>query len=238
MMTKAELGVNVRKLDSNLHTAFITPCSTRGKNRNGRVGPSENSSSSPHLSSPMSAHAIARDLESENDEEDQSETAKHRMLRLGLDDGEEDESGTAKHRGLRVGVGLNDDWDPDSDDDESDNESVGGASVDDEVELEQEYQFRADIVVVPEFPSNLLLPEKELKLFIGDNFCCNLCSYPVKEVGITAVKVGFACSLFWTCSNPSCDKSDNIIAKTAMTNVSRSHKRYHRVYLRLLVTTL
>jgi hypothetical protein len=47
------------------------------------------------------------------------------------------------------------------------------------------------------------------------------------EVGITAVKVGFACSLFWKCSNPSCDKSDNIIAKTATTNVSGSHKRYH-----------
>jgi hypothetical protein len=133
--------------------------SSRGKNRNGRAWPSENSPSSPRLSSPMSAHAIAqlRDLESDDDGEDQSETAKHRMLRLGLDDDEEDESGTAKHRGLRVGVGLDDDWDPDSDDDKSDNESVGGASVDDEVELEQEYQFRADVVVVPESPSNLLV---------------------------------------------------------------------------------
>jgi hypothetical protein len=65
MVTKAELGVNLRKLDSNLRTALITPCSSRGKNRNSKVQHSQNSPSSPRLSSPMSSHVIAQlgDLE-------------------------------------------------------------------------------------------------------------------------------------------------------------------------------
>jgi hypothetical protein len=84
MVTMAQLGVNVRKLNSNLRAALITPSSTRGKNRNGFcknrkgiMGDSQNLPSSPCFSSPMSLHAIAqlRDLESEEDEEDESETA-------------------------------------------------------------------------------------------------------------------------------------------------------------------
>jgi hypothetical protein len=52
---------------------------------------------------------------------------------------------------------------------------VGDPDNDGEVELEQEYQFMAD--VVRECTSNLLLPEKDLTPFIRDNFSCNLCSY-------------------------------------------------------------
>jgi hypothetical protein len=208
MVTMAQLGVNVRKLNSNLRAALITPSSTRGKNRNGFcknrkgiMGDSQNLPSSPCFSSPMSLHAIAqlRDLESEEDEEDVSETADQRMLRLGVDD----ES----------------DSDSDDDDGEVDPDDDG------EVELEQEYQFTAD--VVRECTSNLLLPEEDLTLFIRDNFSCNLCSYRVQEVSLKTVKVGFACSLFLKCGNPSCDKSDNIIAKTAAQDVSGSYKRYH-----------
>ena len=157
MVTMAQLGVNVRKHNSNLRAASVTPRSTRGKNRNGMVGESRTVSSSPRLlSSPMSLHAIAqlRDLESEEDEEDESETANQRMLRLGVDD-------------------------------ESDSES----DDEDEVELEQEYQFTADIV--RESSSNLLLPEKDLTLFIRDNFSCNLCSYRVNDLSLKIVKVGF-----------------------------------------------
>jgi hypothetical protein len=115
---------------------------------------------------------------------------------------------------------VDDELDSDSDDD-------GEVDPDDdgEVELEQEYQFTAD--VVRECTSNLLLPEKDLTLFIRDNFSCNLCSYQVQEASLKTVKVGFACSLFWKCDNPSCDKSDNIIAKTAARDVSGSYKRYH-----------
>jgi hypothetical protein len=78
MVTKAELGVNVRKLDSNLRTAMITPCSTCGKYRNGKVEQSMDSPSSPRISSPMSSHAILhlRDLEFEDDKEEEEGTAK------------------------------------------------------------------------------------------------------------------------------------------------------------------
>jgi hypothetical protein len=95
-----------------------------------------------------------------------------------------------------------------------------------EVELEKEYQFTAD-VVCDESPSNLLLPEKDLTLFIRENFSCNLCLYRVKEVSLKAVKVRLAYSLFWKCSNPACNKLDNIIAKRATTDFSGSYRRYH-----------
>jgi hypothetical protein len=89
MVTMGQLGVNVRKLNSNLRASLVTPSSTRGKNRNdfdknrkGMVGESQNLPSSPRFSSPISSHAIARlrDLESEEDEEDESETANQQML--------------------------------------------------------------------------------------------------------------------------------------------------------------
>jgi hypothetical protein len=158
MVTMAQLGVNVRKLNSNLRAFLVTPSSTRGKNRNdfdknrkGMVGESQTLPSSPLFSTPMSSHAIAqlRDPESE-DEEDESETANQRMLRLGVDD----ESDSDPDDGGEV--------DPDDDGD---------------VDLEQEYQFTED--VVRECTSNLLLPEKDLTLFIRDNFSCNLCSHGV-----------------------------------------------------------
>jgi hypothetical protein len=202
----AQLGVNVRKLNSNLRAFLVTPSSTRDKNRNdfdknrkGMVGESQNLPSSPLFSSPMSSHAIARlrDPKSE-DEEDESETANQWMPWLGV----EDES------------------DSDSDDD-----SEIDPDDDGDVELEQEYQFTED--VVRECTSNLLLPEKYLTLFIRDNFSCNLCSYRVQEASLKMVEVGFACSLFWKCGNPSCDKSDNIIAKTATRDISGPYKRYH-----------
>ena len=66
MVTMAQLGVNVRKLNSNLRASLVTPSSTRGKNRNdfdknrkGMVGESQTLPSSPLFSSPMSSHAIA-----------------------------------------------------------------------------------------------------------------------------------------------------------------------------------
>jgi hypothetical protein len=206
MVTMAQLGVNVRKLNSNLRASLVTPSSTRGKNRNdfnknrkGMVGESQTLPSSPLFSSPMSSHAIARlrDPESE-DEEDESETANQRMLRLGVDNESDSDS--------------DDDGEVDPDDDG-------------DVDLEQEYQFTED--VVRECTSNLLLPEKDLTLFIRDNFSCNLCSHRIQEASLKTVKVGFACSLFWKCGNPSCDKSDNITAKTAVRDVSGSSKRYH-----------
>jgi hypothetical protein len=89
MVTMAQLGVNVRKLNSNMRASLVNPSSTRGKNingfdknRKGMVGESKNLPSSPRFSSPMSSHAIARlrDLESEEDEEDESETANQQML--------------------------------------------------------------------------------------------------------------------------------------------------------------
>jgi hypothetical protein len=86
---------------------------------------------------------------------------------------------------------VEDELDSDSDDD-------GEVDPDDdgEVELEQEYQFTAD--VVRECTSNLLLPEKDLTVFIRDNFSCDLCSYRVQEASLKTVKVGFAwCSLFF-----------------------------------------
>jgi hypothetical protein len=189
MVTMAQLGVNVRKLNSNLRAALVTPDSTRRKNRNGMVGESLNLPLSPRFSSPMSLQAIAqlRDLESEEDEEGNYETANQRMLQLGVE-----------------------------------NESDSDSDNDNEVELEKEYQFTAD-VVRDESTSNLLLPEKDLTLFIRENFSCNLCTYRVKEVSLKAVKVGFVCSLFWKCSNPACDKSDNIIAKRAATGFSGSY---------------
>jgi hypothetical protein len=165
----------------------------KNKNRIGMVEVSQNLPSSPCFSSPMSSHAIAqlRDLESEEDEEGNSETANQRRLQLGVDDK----------------------LDSDSDDNN-------------EVELEEESQFTADIVR-DESTSNLLLPVKNLTLFIRENFSCHLCSYRVKDKSLQTVKVGFACSLFWKCSNPACDKSDNIIAKTARTDLSGSYRRYH-----------
>jgi hypothetical protein len=107
----------------------------------------------------------------------------HAIAQLRDLESEEDEDGdseTANQQMLRLGV---------EDKSESDSDNDG------EVELEQEYQFTAD-VVCDESTSNLLLPEKDLTLFIRENFSCNLCSYRVKEDSLKAVKVGFACSLF------------------------------------------
>jgi hypothetical protein len=196
MITMAQLGVNVRKLNSNLCAALVTPGSTRGKNMNrkGMVEVSQNLSLSPPFSYPMSLHAIAqlRDLKSKEDEEGNLETANQQRLQLGV----EDQS------------------DLDSD-------------HNDEVKLEEESQFTAEVLCA-ESKSNLLLPVKYVILFIRENFYCNLCSYRVKDASLKTVKVGFACSLFWKCSNPACDnKSDNIIAKRARTDLSRSYRRYH-----------
>jgi hypothetical protein len=84
MVTMAQLGVNVRKQNSNLRAALVTPGSTRGKNknRNGMVEVSQNLPSSPRFSSPMSLHAISqlRDLKSEEDKEGNSETANQQRL--------------------------------------------------------------------------------------------------------------------------------------------------------------
>jgi hypothetical protein len=114
-----------------------------------------------------------------------------------------------------------------SDSESDDDESVGGVSVNDEVELEHKYQFTADVRVPESTTSNLLIPEKDLNLFIREDFCCKLCSSPIKEGNLTTVKVGCACSIFWKCCNSACDASDKIIAKKATGDVSESHKRYH-----------
>ncbi len=104
MVTKTK-GGDVRRLHSKLRASLVTPCSTRRKNRNGKVYFEEQSMDSPDSSSqysPLSSHAIAhlRDLEEdeedkegydediEEDEEGYPEdiTAKQRRLRMGLDD--------------------------------------------------------------------------------------------------------------------------------------------------------
>jgi hypothetical protein len=68
---------------------------------------------------------------------------------------------TAKQQRLQSGL------DNESDSESNADESVGGVSIDNEVELEQEYQFTT-VVRVCESTSNLLLPEKDLNLFIRE----------------------------------------------------------------------
>jgi hypothetical protein len=63
-----ETNGDVCRLDSNLCSFLVTPCSTRRKNRNGKVNFEEGWSDSPdsaRLFSPLPLHAIAhlRDLE-------------------------------------------------------------------------------------------------------------------------------------------------------------------------------
>jgi hypothetical protein len=115
----------------------------------------------------------------------------------------------------------------DSDSELEGNGSIGGVPVDEEVELEPNHQFTPTTRVEDLSTSNLLLPEKELNLFIRQNFCCKLRSNPVTEVDLTSVKAGCACSLFWKCSNSAYDASHKIIAKKATQDVSESYQRWH-----------
>jgi hypothetical protein len=128
---------------------------------------------------------------------------------------------TAKQRRLRLGV--SDEWDS-----ESNEESVGAVSVDKEVQYGQgEYQFTAD-EPIPDSPTfNLLISEKELNLFIRENFLCKLCHFRIKEVNLTPIKVGCASSIFWECFNPACDASDKIIPKKATRSVSETYQKLH-----------
>jgi hypothetical protein len=154
----------------------------------------------------MSSHAIAHLRDVADDEENQEDCAKEV---------------TAKQQRLQMGV--SDEWDS-----ESDEESVGAVSVDEEVEYGQgEYQFRANQPIPDSPTSNLLISEKELNLFIRENFLCKLCHFRIKEVNLTSIKVGCASSLFWECSNPACDAADNIIPKKATRNVSETYQRWH-----------
>jgi hypothetical protein len=155
----------------------------------------------------MSSHAIAHPLRDvEDDEENQEDCA---------------EEVTAKHRRLQMEV--SDEWDS-----ESGKESVGAVSVDEEVQYEQEeYQFTADEPIPDSPTSNLLISEKELNLFIRENFLCKLCHFRIKEVNLTSIKAGCASSIFWECCNPACDASDKIIPKKATQNVSETYPRWH-----------
>jgi hypothetical protein len=128
---------------------------------------------------------------------------------------------TAKQRRLRLGV--SNEWDS-----ESNEESVGAVSVDKEVQYGQgEYQFTAD-EPIPDSPTfNLLISEKELNLFIRENFLCKLCHFRIKEVNLTPIKVGCASSIFWECFNPACDASDKIIPKKATRSVSETYQKLH-----------
>jgi hypothetical protein len=56
---------------------------------------------------------------------------------------------------------------------------------------------------------------------------CKLCHFRIKEVNLTSIKVGWASSIFWECSNPACDASDNIIPKKATRNVFKTYQRWH-----------
>ena len=207
MVTKT-IG-DVRKLGSNLHLSLVTPGSTRRGKINGKVNVDEGVMDAPDTAcrcSPMSLHAIAHLRDVEDDEENQEDCAKEV---------------TAKQRRLQMGV--SDDWDS-----ESDEESVGAVSVDEEVEYGQgEYQFRAN-EPIPDLPtSNLLISEKELNLFIRENFLCKLCHFRIKEVNLSSIKVGCASSIFWECCNPACDASDKIIPKKAIQIVSETYQRWH-----------
>jgi hypothetical protein len=73
----------------------------------------------------------------------------------------------------------------------------------------------------------LLISEKELNLFIRENFLCKLCHFRIKEVNLTSIKVGCASSIFWECFNPACDAADNIIPQKATQNVSETYQRWH-----------
>jgi hypothetical protein len=118
---------------------------------------------------------------------------------------------------------MSNEWDSESED-----ESVGSVSIDNEVQFKQgEYQFTAD-EPIPDLPiSNLLISEKELNLFIRENFLCKLCHFRIKEVNLSSIKVGCASSIFWECCNPACDASDKIIPKKATQNVSETYQRWH-----------
>jgi hypothetical protein len=156
--------------------------------------------------SPMSSYAIAHLRDVEDDEENQEDCA---------------EEVTAKQRRLRMGV--SNEWNS-----ESDEESVGAVSVDEEVEYGQgEYQFTANKPIPDSPTSNLLISEKELNLFIRENFLCKLCHFRIKEVNLTSIKVGCASCFFWECSNPACDPADNIIPKKSTQNVSETYQRWH-----------
>jgi hypothetical protein len=206
MVTKT-IG-DVRKLGSNLHASLITPGSTRRGIRKGKVNVDDGVMDAPDTAcrcSPMSLHAIAHLRDVEDDEENQEDCA---------------EEVAAKQRRLRMGV--SDEWDS-----ESDEESVGAVSVEEEVQYGQgEYQFTADEPIPDSPTSNLLISEKELNLFIRENFLCKLCHFRIKEVNLTLIKVGCASSIFWECSNPACDASDNIIPKKATRNVSETYQRW------------
>jgi hypothetical protein len=207
MVTKT-IG-DVRKLGSNLHVSLITPSSTRRRNRNGKVNVDDGVMDAPDPAcrfSPMSSHAIAHLRDVEDEKENQEDCA---------------EEVTAKQRRLQMGV--SDEWDS-----ESGEESVGAVSVDEEVQYGQgEYKFTAD-EPIPDLPtSNLLISEKELNLFIRENFLCKLCHFRIKEVNLTSIKVGCASSIFWECSNPAYDASDNSIPKKATQNVSETYHRWH-----------
>jgi hypothetical protein len=110
---------------------------------------------------------------------------------------------------------MSNEWDSESED-----ESVGSVSIDNEVQFKEgEYQFTAD-EPIPDLPtSNLLISEKELNLFIRENFLCKLCHF--------RIKVGCASSIFWECCNPACDASDKIIPKKAIQIVSETYQRWH-----------
>jgi hypothetical protein len=207
MVTKT-IG-DVRKLGSNLHASLITPGSTRRRNRNGKIHVKDGVMDVPDPAcrfSPISSHAIAHLRDVEDDKENQKYCA---------------EEVTAKQGRLRMGV--SDEWDS-----ESNEESVGAVLVDEEVQYGQgEYQFMV-YEPIPDSPtSNLLISEKELNLFIRENFLCKLCHFRIKEVNLTSIKVGCASSIFWECCNPACDASDKIIPKKATQNVSETYQRWH-----------
>jgi hypothetical protein len=66
--------------------------------------------------------------------------------------------------------------------------------------------------------SNLLIAEKDLTIFITQNFFCKQCGTETRERKISVVKVGYACSLFWNCNNIACSAKSNIMAKQSTKN--------------------
>jgi hypothetical protein len=176
---------------------------------NGKVNVNDGVMDAPDTAcqcSPMSSHAIAHLRDIQDEEENHEDCA---------------EEVTAKQRRLQMGV--SDEWDS-----ESGKESVGAVSVDEEVQYGQgEYQFTDDEPIPDSPTSKLLISEKELNLFIRENFLCKLCHFRINEVNLTSIKVGCASSIFWECSNPACNASDNIIPKKATRNVSETYQRWH-----------
>lgn len=119
------------------------------------------------------------------------------------------------------------DKDEDSDDEVSDDEVSDDDEIDDELSDDDEIEVQPQVLANKLLDANLLIPEIDIYLFITNNFCCNLCNAPIQVQNLKSVTVGYACNLFWKCSDIECDASAKILAKQATTEVSGTVRRYH-----------